>query len=68
MAKELVPTDSELVTASLRGDRPAFGLLIDRHRARVVTLAFRLLGDPQEAEDVAQDAVLRAYLNLAHLR
>jgi RNA polymerase sigma-70 factor (ECF subfamily) len=61
-------TDSQLVAASLRGSKAAFGCLIDRHRPRLVALVSRLLNDADEAEDVAQEALLRAYLDLAQLR
>src|SRR6266508_4854906 len=61
-------TDGELVAAALAGERAAFGELIDRHRPRAVGLARRLLGDPLEAEDVVQEALLQAYLGLEELR
>lgn len=38
-----------------RGDRAAFKLLYDRHADYVYTLALRLLGNPQDAEEVSQD-------------
>src|SRR2546423_944324 len=60
--------DELLVGAALRGDRAAFASLVDRHRARTHALARRLLGDAAEAEDVVQEAVLRAYLALDDLR
>ncbi len=60
--------DAELVAASLDGDRGAFGILVDRWTPRVVALVRRMLGDVDEAEDVTQEAVLRAYLGLAALR
>jgi RNA polymerase sigma-70 factor (ECF subfamily) len=66
----VVPTsrpDSELVAASLRGDRSAFALLLDRHVDRVRALAARLL-PTHDAEDVAQEAFLQAYLGLDRLR
>jgi RNA polymerase sigma factor (sigma-70 family) len=60
-------TDSELVAATLSGDRSAFAVLLDRHADRVRALAARLL--PQyDAEDVAQEALLQAYLGLRRLR
>jgi RNA polymerase sigma factor (sigma-70 family) len=61
-------TDGHLVAATLAGERAAFGELIDRHRPRTVALARRLLGDPLEAEDVVQEALLQAYLGLEDLR
>src|SRR5436305_9863227 len=60
--------DELLVAAARRGDRDAFGRLVDRHRPRTHALTRRLLGDAAEAEDVVQEAVLRAYLALRDLR
>jgi RNA polymerase sigma factor (sigma-70 family) len=59
--------DSELVAATLQGDRSAFALLLDRHVERVRALAGRLL-PPHDAEDVTQEALLQAYLGLDRLR
>src|SRR5256885_15456595 len=61
-------TDELLVAAALAGDRQAFAALVDRHRSRAHGVARRLLGDAAEAEDVVQEAVLRAYLGLEELR
>ncbi len=60
--------DSRLVAAALGGDRSAFALLIERYRARVQALASSMLGNREEAEDVTQETLLRAYLGLAELR
>ena len=60
--------DEELVAASLGGDKRAFGVLMERHWARVVALAQRLLADRGEAEDIAQEAFLTAYLDLRRLQ
>lgn len=60
--------DAEWVAASRHGDHAAFGRLIERHRGLAHALARRLLDDPDEAEDVVQEAVLRAYLSLGDLR
>lgn len=72
-------SDSELVRQTLAGDKAAFGLLVERHRALAVRLAGRMLGDAAgysgaaeyngaEAEDVAQEACLQAFLNLHRLQ
>jgi len=46
------------------GAREDFQLLVRRYQERVYSVAYRLLGDAEEAEDVAQEAFLRAYKNL----
>ncbi len=60
--------DDALVGKALAGDTAAFRVLVDRHRTRVVNLAYRMLGDRQGAEDVAQDVFLRAYRALGTYR
>jgi RNA polymerase sigma-70 factor (ECF subfamily) len=56
--------DRELVSAAKQGDRRAFGLLVRRHQRRLYRVALHLLRDPNDAEDVAQDAFVRAYAAL----
>src|SRR5437763_3078567 len=60
--------DAELVLRSLRGDEAAFAALFDRHASRVYALAYQLLGDRTEAEDITQDAFLQALSALPTLR
>jgi RNA polymerase sigma-70 factor (ECF subfamily) len=62
------PTDEELVKAVRGGDREAFGPLVQRYQQRAVAVASHLLGDCDEAEDLAQEAFVEAYLHLARLR
>lgn len=50
------------------GDTRAYGLLIDRHRDGAYTLAVRILGSREEAEETVQDAFLRAYQALGSFR
>jgi len=61
-------TDSErelaAVKAVLAGDSQAFQPLVEAHQGRVYGLAMRMLGNPGEAEDAAQDAFLQAYARL----
>jgi RNA polymerase sigma factor (sigma-70 family) len=56
--------DDELATRARDGDQQAWELLVRRYQEPAFRLAFLLLGDPDEAEDVAQDAFIRAYLHL----
>jgi RNA polymerase sigma-70 factor (ECF subfamily) len=60
--------DLALVAAARDGSADAFGALVDRYRAPVVRLAYRLTRDPDEAKDIAQDSFLRAYRRLGEFR
>ena len=53
--------DEDLVRRAGRGDPAAVQALVARKLPRVLNLAGRMLGDPAEAEDVAQEALLRAW-------
>jgi RNA polymerase sigma-70 factor, ECF subfamily len=53
--------DAALVAAVAHGDAAAFRTLVDRHLAGVLAVARRMLRDDAEAEDVAQEAMLRLW-------
>lgn len=53
--------DEELLTRVAQGDPAAVRALVARKLPRLLSLAGRMLGDPREAEDVAQDAFLRLW-------
>ena len=53
--------DATLVAAAGRGDAVAFRTLVDRHLSGVLIIARRMLRDDAEAEDVAQEAMLRMW-------
>ena len=59
--------DAELVAAVLAGDREAFGPLLARWQASMVRLCQRLLGPSPQAEDIAQEAAVQAFLGLPRL-
>lgn len=59
--------DASLVRRVLDGDTRAFDELITRYQRRAVSVAYRLLGNAQDALDVCQDAFLRAYRSLETL-
>lgn len=64
----VVPDDAHLVARSLKQDHEAFGQLIDRHASAIVNLAYRMVGNRAEAEDLAQEAFLAAFKALATFR
>ena len=67
MVGGLQPTDAELVIAARRGDRSAFDMLVGRYQRRATAVAYRLLGNVDDAMEVTQDAFCRAYDKLAGL-
>src|SRR5947208_15496452 len=61
MPDEGSPADHELLRRHVAGDADAFGELFRRHRDRLWSVALRTLGDPEEAADALQDAMVSAY-------
>jgi RNA polymerase sigma-70 factor (ECF subfamily) len=58
-------SDGAIVTRAREGDCDAFRVLVERHSRSVFRLAFRMTGNQQDAEDVVQESMLRAYKQLA---
>jgi RNA polymerase sigma-70 factor (ECF subfamily) len=61
-------TDPTLVQAAKAGDLDAFEELVNRHERRIYTLARRITGNEQDAEDVTQETFLSALEHLAEFR
>ena len=61
---DMAEEDDDLERAR-RGDRDAFGRLVRRHQRRVYAAALHILGSHNDADDVAQEAFVRAYRGLA---
>jgi RNA polymerase sigma-70 factor, ECF subfamily len=55
------PADEVLLYRHVAGDTDAFGELVRRHRDRLWAVALRTLGDPEEAADAVQDALVAAF-------
>jgi RNA polymerase sigma-70 factor (ECF subfamily) len=56
--------DGAVIALAARGDQRAFAQLVDRHLARVHALAYRALGSRADADEVGQEAWLRAWKQL----
>jgi len=58
------PSDESLASRSRHGDLAAFEILARRYQGRVFSYAARMTGDAHEAEDLAQETLLRVYQSL----
>jgi len=58
-------SDAVAVERTLAGEREAYRVLVERHSAYVYRLAYRMTGKREDAEEVVQEAFLRAYQKLA---
>jgi RNA polymerase sigma factor (sigma-70 family) len=58
-------SDTELVELVLAGEQDAFAVLVERYKDAVQNLAYRMLSNATEAEDVTQEVFVRAYTQLA---
>ncbi|HEX7896454.1 MAG TPA: RNA polymerase sigma factor [Planctomycetota bacterium] len=56
--------DTALVGQCLGGKPEAYGRLVEKYSARIINLAYAMMSDRHEAEDVAQEAFVRAYKGL----
>ena len=61
-------TDKALVARVKQGDRTAFDLLFGRYQRRICSLVARHVRDPEEVEDVAQEAFIKAFRALPKFR
>ena len=60
--------DSEVVKDCVAGNRDAFNILVEKYYRRIYNLAYRFVGDQEEANDLAQDIFTAAYQNLKRFR
>ena len=61
-------TDRELLQAHVDGDPDAFGLLFARHRDRLWAVALRTMGNPEDAADALQEALISAFRRAGSFR
>jgi RNA polymerase sigma-70 factor, ECF subfamily len=57
--------ETELIRKARRGDRQAFGVLVERYQRRVVGVAWAVVHNQEDALELAQETFVRAYENLA---
>jgi len=64
----LILADEDLISLVEAADADAFAALYDRHSRAAFSLAYRMMGDRQAAEDLAQDAFLKVWRNASSYR
>jgi RNA polymerase sigma factor (sigma-70 family) len=62
------PSDSEIISLVLKGDRNAYALLVERYKSYVFTLTLRFIKSREDAEEVSQDIFVKAYRSLADFK
>ena len=60
--------DEDLVLRVQGGDKSAFDLLVIKYQHKIIQLVNRYVKDPSEAQDVAQEAFIKAYRALGNFR
>jgi RNA polymerase sigma-70 factor, ECF subfamily len=64
MAEEVAVSDAMAVERTLAGDQEAYRVLVERHSRTVYRMAYRMMGNAYDSEDVVQESFLRAYQKL----
>lgn len=65
---KLTMSDYDLAQASSQGDMAAFETLYERHHRRVYSLCLRMIANPTEAEDLAQEVFIQLFRKLGSFR
>jgi len=60
--------DEELVARSQKGDIDAFEELVNRYERKIYTVAYRIIGNPDDASDLTQEAFLKAFQGIRNFR
>lgn len=60
--------DSELVSATVSGNREAFDVIVARHRRAVYQVCYRFVNNHEDASDLAQDAFVRAWRGIKNFK
>ena len=62
------PIPLETLTRAIRGDRRAFQEIVEHHQSFAYSVAYRLVGNSADAEDITQEAFIRLWRNMSKYR
>jgi RNA polymerase sigma-70 factor (ECF subfamily) len=68
MKNEEQPDEKAIIRQCLDGDRDSYSVLVDRYKAMVYNIAYRMAGDEDTAKDLAQESFIAAYEGLGKFR
>ena len=54
-------SDQHYINQIIRGDTNVFGILVDRYKDMIFSLALKMIKDREEAEEVSQDTFIKVY-------
>lgn len=60
--------ESKIIRQVLLGNSSAFGYFVDNYQHMAITIAYRIVGNMQDAEDIVQESFIRAFKNLSSFR
>lgn len=62
------PIPPEAIAHAIQGDRQAFRVIVENHQSFVYAVAYRMVGNRAEAEDITQEAFIRLWKNISKYR
>jgi len=60
--------DTELVRLALAGDHQAYARIVDKYKGKIFAFLYRMMGQPEDAQDMAQEVFTKAYFQLNKFR
>lgn len=64
----MIQSDNDIIEQIRTGDVRKYSLIVDRHKNQAYALAFRIVGEKREAEELVQDGFVRAFRSLDQFR
>lgn len=66
--QKVTDEDTEIVSLCKKGDTDAFEVLVNKYQKKMLNIAYRMIGDYDDACEIVQDAFVSAFKNMRHFR